>query len=126
LGYNSLLPSYVFASNIKETSSCIFEAMVLNIPCSALIDSNIGFYGIFYGIPSNDDNFVGIYLYTRLFIRMYLKSVFDNINSLKLEEDLNLIDNGIKLGFIFENLSNIKTKYKNKYFIRNKLPVEQF
>jgi ribosomal protein S2 len=79
------LPSYVFASNIKQTSSCIFEAIALNIPCSSLIDSNIGFYGIFYGIPSNDDNFVTIYLFTRLFIKIYLKSIYDNIIKLKLK-----------------------------------------
>lgn len=84
LGYNSLLPSYVFASNIKQTSSCIFEAITLNIPCSTLIDSNIGHYGIFYGIPSNDDNFVTIYLFTRLFVKIYLKSIYDNIKNLKL------------------------------------------
>lgn len=84
LGYNSLLPAYVFASNIKQTSSCIFESIILNIPCSALIDSNVGFYGIFYGIPSNDDNFVTMYLFSRLFIKIYLKSIFDNINNLKV------------------------------------------
>jgi ribosomal protein S2 len=84
LGYNSLLPSYVFASNIKQTSSCIFEAISLNIPCSTLLDSNIGYYGIFYGIPSNDDNFVSIYLFTRLFVKIYLKSIYDNIKNLKL------------------------------------------
>ena len=84
LGYNSLLPAYVFASNIKQTSSCIFESIILNIPCSSLIDSNIGFYGIFYGIPSNDDNFVTIYLFSRLFLKIYLKSIYDNINNLKL------------------------------------------
>lgn len=84
LGYNSLLPAYVFASNTKQTSSCIFESVILNIPCSALIDSNMGFYGIFYGIPSNDDNFVTIYLFSRLFLKIYLKSIFDNIYGLKI------------------------------------------
>lgn len=83
LGYNSLLPAYVFASNIKNTGSCIFESIILNIPCSALIDSNIGFYGIFYGIPSNDDNFVTIYLFNRILIKMYLKSFYDKIKTLK-------------------------------------------
>lgn len=83
LGYNSLLPAYIFASNIKDTGSCIFESIILNIPCSALIDSNIGFYGIFYGIPSNDDNFVTIYLFNRIFIKMYLKSFYDKIKILK-------------------------------------------
>lgn len=91
LGYNSLLPSYVFASNIKQTSSCIFEAITLNIPCSTLLDSNIGHYGIFYGIPSNDDNFVTIYLFTRLFVKIYLKSIYDNIKNLKLSIKQNKI-----------------------------------
>lgn len=119
IGYNSLLPSYVFASNIKSTSSCIFESVILNIPCSALLDSNIGFYGIFYGIPSNDDNFVSIYLYTRLFIKMYLKSIFDSKNFLKLDYFNESYDH-IKLKFIYENLLDIKDKYKNKYFIKKK------
>lgn len=85
VGYSSLLPSYVFASNIKETTSCIFEAVILDIPCSALVDSNIGFYGIFYGLPSNDDNFLSVYMFTKLFIKIYLKSVYDKLNSLKIE-----------------------------------------
>jgi ribosomal protein S2 len=93
LGYNSLLPSYVFASNIKQTSSCIFEAITLNIPCSTLVDSNIGHYGIFYGIPSNDDNFVTIYLFTRLFVKIYLKSIYDNIKNLKLSIKQNKVKN---------------------------------
>jgi len=103
LGYNSLLPSYVFASNIKQTSSCIFEALILNIPCSSLIDSNIGFYGISYGIPSNDDNFVTIYLFTRMFIKIFLKSIYDNIKNIKLKK----------------NKKNIKLK-KNNLFLKKK------
>ena len=81
----------MFASNIKQTSSCIFEAITLNIPCSTLLDSNIGHYGIFYGIPSNDDNFVTIYLFTRLFVKIYLKSIYDNIKNLKLSIKQNKI-----------------------------------
>jgi len=121
LGYNSLLPSYVFASNVKETSSCIFESVILNIPCSSFIDSNMGFYGIFYGIPGNDDNFVSIYLFTRLFVKMYLKSIYDNINVLKVIKE----DNGIKLDFIFENLPDIKVKYKKKYYTKNRIENEE-
>ena len=112
LGYNSLLPAYVFASNIKQTSSCIFESVILNIPCSALIDSNIGFYGIFYGIPSNDDNFVTIYLFSRLFIKIYLKSIFDNINNLKLlyKDELKK-----KLSVKFEeNMKKLREKLRKK------------
>ena len=122
IGYNSLLPSYVFTSNIKSTNSCIFESITLNIPCSALIDSNIGFYGIFYGIPSNDDNFVSIYLYIRLFIKMYLKSALDSKNVLKLDSLKKNYEN-IKLKFIYENLLDIKDKYRSKYFIKKKKKI---
>ena len=124
LGSNSLLPSYVFGSNIQSTSSCIFESIVLNIPCSALIDSNIGYYGIFYGIPSNDDNFVSIYLFTRLFIKMYLKAVYDNINSLKIKKNINKLYNNlnieIKSGIRFDR--KLKTKFwlRHKYFTKLK------
>ena len=87
LGYSALLPSYVFASNVKETTSCIFEAIILNIPSSSLIDSNMGLYGIFYGLPANDDNFVSMYLFSKLFMKMYLKSIYDNLNSFKIAKN---------------------------------------
>jgi ribosomal protein S2 len=109
LGYSSLLPSYVFASNIKETSSCIFESIILNIPSSSLLDSNIGFYGIFYGLPSNDDNYVNIYMFSRLFIKICLKSIYDNINILKIEEEMKVASklefiNDISLDFIYNRM----------------------
>lgn len=113
LGYNSLLPGYVFASNVNNTSSCIFESIVLNIPCSALIDSNMGYYGIFYGIPSNDDNFVSIYLFTRLFIKMYLKAIYDNINSLKIKKKLNY-----KLNKEIRYKLRYDRQLKNRYWLR--------
>ncbi len=131
LGYNSLLPSYVFASNVKETKSCIFEAIVLNIPCSTLMDSNMGLYGIFYGIPSNDDNFVSAYLFTKLFIKMYLKSIFDNINSLKLEDsDFNIYEENFNWKLRYDNglnainwkvykFSNQKKKFKKQPWMQN-------
>ncbi|MGZ8887005.1 MAG: 30S ribosomal protein S2 [Nitrososphaeraceae archaeon] len=110
LGYSSLLPSYVFTSNIKETSSCIFESIILNIPSSSLLDSNMGFYGIFYGLPSNDDNYVSIYMFSRLFIKIYLKSIYDNINILKINQN-NIkiasksdIVNDISLDFIYNRM----------------------
>jgi small subunit ribosomal protein S2 len=116
LGYNSLLPSYVFASNIKNTGSCIFESIILNIPCSSLIDSNLGYYGIFYGIPSNDDNFVNIYLFIRLFLKMYLKALYDNINSLNIKKNINkknyMLNNQIKLDFRFDGKLKFWSKYK--------------
>ena len=124
LGYNSLLPAYVFASNIKQTSSCIFESIILNIPCSSLIDSNIGFYGIFYGIPSNDDNFVTIYLFSRLFLKIYLKSIYDNINNLKLlykEKKKKKIVLKVKEDLKKKNKKNKKNKKKNKKAKKRKI-----
>lgn len=121
LGYNSLLPSYVFASNVKETKSCIFEAIVLNIPCSTLMDSNMGFYGIFYGLPGNDDNFLSVYLFTKLFIKMYFKSIFDNINSLKIEEnDFDLYKENINWKLKYEKGHNAINWRVYKPFIFNK------
>lgn len=124
LGYNALLPAYVFSSNIKNTSSCIFESILLNIPCSALIDSNIGFYGIFYGIPSNDDNFVSIYLFTRLFIKIYFKSIYDNINSLKINSKLNkkdlLLNNEIRYKLRYDRQLKYKFWLRKRLFSKNK------
>lgn len=127
LGYNSLLPAYVFASNIRQTSSCIFESIILNIPCSALIDSNVGFYGIFYGIPSNDDNFVTIYLFSRLFIKIYLKSIFDNINNLKLLYKEELENQGLlKAKDKIKNKKKyIKKRKKNNNKVKNKKKVNK-
>jgi len=60
------------------------------------MDSNMGLYGVFYGLPGNDDNFLSVYLFTKLFIKMYFKSIFDNINSLKIEEnDLDFYEENI-------------------------------
>ena len=112
LGYKALLPGYVFASNIRQTSSCIFESVILNIPCSALIDSNIGFYGIFYGIPSNDDNFVTIYLFSRLFMKIYLKSIFDNINNLKISYEKEKINKLARFLLLEKQKKYIKNKKK--------------
>jgi len=82
LGYSSLLPSYVFAASLKDTRSCIFEAIILNIPSSLLIDSNIGYYGIFYGLASNDEGFAGIFMMSKLFMKIYLKSSYDKLDAL--------------------------------------------
>jgi ribosomal protein S2 len=124
LGYNSLLPAYVFASNIKSTGSCIFESITLNIPCSALMDSNLGYYGVFYGIPSNDDNFVSIYLFTRLFLKIHLKAIYDNINSLNIKKFINKKNNNlnsqIKFNLRFDKKLKINFWPRFKPFIRNK------
>ena len=121
LGYNSLLPSYVFASSISTTGSCIFESIILNIPCSTLIDSNMGFYGIFYGLPSNDDNFVSMYLFTRLFIKIYLKAIYDNINSLKIKKSIDIRNHNlnaeIKSGLRFDRKLKMKFWSKHRYFV---------
>lgn len=124
LGYNSLLPAYVFTSNINNTGSCIFESIILNIPCSTLIDSNIGYYGIFYGIPSNDDNFVSIYLFTRLFIKIYLKGIYDNINSLRINNSINrknwILNKEIRHKLRYDRQLKYRFWFKKKLFVKNK------
>jgi ribosomal protein S2 len=123
LGYNSLLPAYVFASNIKSTGSCIFESIILNIPCSALLDSNLGYYGVFYGIPSNDDNFVSIYLFTRLFLKIHLKALYDNINSLNMKNAVNKknfnLNNQTKLSLRFDRQLKIRFWSRYKKYKKN-------
>jgi len=89
IGCSSLLPSYVFALNSKN--SCIFEAIVLDIPCSTFIDSNLSYYGIFYGFPGNDDNYTSGFMFSRLFIKMCLKGIYDNINILNTNKYVQLI-----------------------------------
>jgi hypothetical protein len=59
------------------------------------MDSNLGYYGVFYGIPSNDDNFVSIYLFTRLFLKIHLKAIYDNINSLNIKKFINKKNNNL-------------------------------
>jgi len=96
------------------------------------MDSNMGLYGIYYGLPSNDDNYVGIYMFSRLFIKIYLKTIYDNINILNIEKDLR-IEKGINdiniryyryRGKIIYNiiqkkkkLNNIYNKFKNSHLI---------
>lgn len=77
LGYKSILPSFVFVSNIENSSSCIFEAIILNILNSSLFDTNLGFYGILYKLCSNDDNFVIMSLFTKILAKTYIKSIYD-------------------------------------------------
>jgi hypothetical protein len=72
-----LLPSLVFVSNIEKSSSCIYEAIILNIANSSLFDTNLGLYGIFYKLCSNDDNFGVMTLFSKLLVKTYLKSIYD-------------------------------------------------
>lgn len=81
-GYSSLLPSLVFVSNIEMSSSCIYEAIILNISNGSLFDTNLGFYGIFYKLCSNDDSFSVMLLFSRILSKTYLKSFYDKIKIL--------------------------------------------
>lgn len=77
VGFSSLLPSFIFVSNIEMTSSCIYEAIILKISNSSLFDTNLGLYGIFYKLCSNDDNFAIMMLFSRILLKTYLKSIYD-------------------------------------------------
>jgi ribosomal protein S2 len=58
-------------------NSSIFEAIVLNIPNSSLIDSNMGYYGVSYKISANDENFSVMNMFIRIVAKIYLKSCYD-------------------------------------------------
>lgn len=119
-GYSCLLPSYVFASNVKETKSCVFEAMLLGIPNSALIDSNMGDFGIFYGIPANDDNFVSIYMFTKLFIRTFFKGIYDNLKNLKTKYK-NVTLNNFEYAELYNNKDyTLVSNYFKHIFLKKK------
>lgn len=76
-GFRALLPSLVFVSNIEKSSSCIYEAIVLNILNSSLFDTNLGLYGIFYKLCSNDDNYGVMVLFSKILVKTYIKSIYD-------------------------------------------------
>jgi len=77
VNYKTILPSFVFVSNVENSSSCVFEAIVLKIPNSSLFDTNLGFYGILYKLASNDENFIVMSLFSKILAKIYVKSVFD-------------------------------------------------
>jgi ribosomal protein S2 len=76
------------------------------------LDSNLGYYGVFYGIPSNDDNFVSIYLFTRLFLKIHLKALYDNINSLNMKNAVN------KKNFNLNNQTKLSLRFDRQLKIR--------
>ena len=82
VGYKSILPSFIFTSNMENSGSCLFESMILNIPNSSLIDSNMGFYGVMYKLSSNDDNFIVMNLFSKIIAKIYIKSIFDRKKNL--------------------------------------------
>jgi len=93
IGYKSILPSFVFSSNIETNKSSIFEAMVLNIVNSSLYDSNLNFYGILYKIPSNDDNFVIMIFFVKILAKIYIRSMYENIKKVIQLKDLKSLKN---------------------------------
>lgn len=77
-----ILPSFIFVSNFKETSSSIFESIILNIPTSGLINSTSILYGIHYGIPSNNESIISKNLFNILLIKTTLEALNTNITSI--------------------------------------------
>jgi len=117
IGYKSILPSFVFSSNIETNKSSIFEAMVLNIVNSSLYDSNLNFYGILYKIPSNDDNFVIMIFFVKILAKIYIRSMYENIKKVIQLKDLKSLKNiwiKKKRGKIVGKKKNIKNKKKKK------------
>lgn len=86
LGYRSILPAFVFVTNIENNSSCIFEAMILNIINSSLFDTNLNYYGIFYKICSNDENFAIMMFFIRIIAKVYIKGAYIAFKQLCLRE----------------------------------------
>lgn len=82
VGYGSLLPSLAFIANIEKSSSSIFEAIILNIANASLFDTNLGFYGIFYKLCSNDDSYSVMMLFSRILLKTYIKSIYDKVKVL--------------------------------------------
>lgn len=86
LGYRSILPAFVFVTNIENNSSCIFEAMILNIINSSLFDTNLNYYGIFYKICSNDENFAIMMFFVRIIAKIYIKGSYIAFKQLLLRK----------------------------------------
>lgn len=86
LGYRSILPAFVFATNIENNSSCIFEAMVLDIINSSLFDTNLNYYGIFYKICSNDENYAIMAYMIRIIAKTYIKSTYIDMRNILLKK----------------------------------------
>lgn len=95
MGSGSLLPSFVFVSNIEMSSSCIYEAIALNIANASLFDTDLGVYGILYKLCSNDDSFAAMTLFSRILLKAYIKSVFDKKKVLSIQA---LVNNNNKVG----------------------------
>jgi ribosomal protein S2 len=117
LGYASILPSYIFVSNIETTGSSIFEAIILDIPNSCLLDSNQGFYGIFYGLQSNDDSFVSINMFTKIFIKIFLKSEYDSKKIFNEQKKKKIIQKykNFFINFYASTPYSIKLKKKRRF-----------
>jgi ribosomal protein S2 len=91
VGYKSILPAFIFSSNIENNKSCIFEAMILNIVNSALYDTDLNFYGIFYKIMSNDDNFAIMVFFIKMLSKIYVRSLYITIKRVLQLKDLKIL-----------------------------------
>lgn len=77
-----LLPSFIFVSNINKNFVSIYESILLNIPTSALVNSNFNLYGIHYPIFANNESIISINFFNLLLIKSCLESINKNIISI--------------------------------------------
>ncbi len=110
VGYKSILPAFIFSSNIENNKSCIFEAMILNIVNSALYDTDLNFYGIFYKIMSNDDNFAIMVFFIKMLSKIYVRSLYITIKRVLQLKDLKILRK------IWRKKKNKKNSIKEKKY----------
>lgn len=77
-----ILPSFIFISNFLETSTSIFESIILDIPTASLINNRSVLYGIHYGIPSNNESILAKNIFNILLIKTILEALHSNITSI--------------------------------------------
>lgn len=86
-----LLPSFIFISNINKNLVSVYESILLNIPTSALINSNLNLYGIHYPIPANNESIITINFFNLLLIKSCLESINKNIISIYQHKIIKII-----------------------------------
>lgn len=75
------LPDLLFVIDTNREDLAIKEALKLNIPIVAIVDSNSSIEGITYPIPGNDDSARAIRLYCRLFSDAVLDGIQQSVQS---------------------------------------------
>lgn len=73
------LPDLIFIIDTNREDLAVKEALRLNIPIAAVVDSNCTTEGITYPIPGNDDSTRAINLYLRLFSDAVLSGIQQSI-----------------------------------------------